>query len=431
MTYPILISLLMEHLIGLTDTAYLGRVGEIELGASALAGVYYLAIFMLGFGFSIGVQIIIARRNGERRYSDIGGVFFQGAMFLMLLAGCVFVVSKLYSPVFLRMIIQSDLVYDATISYMNWRIYGFFFSFIAVLFRAFYVGITRTRILTINSVVMVLTNIVLNYVLIFGKFGFPQLGIAGAAIASSIAEAVSALFYIVYTWIKIDHRKYGFSFDIKFQPRMLGRILTTSIWTMLQTFLSMSTWFLFFVSVEHLGERSLAVTNIVRSVSSLLFIVISAFSSTAGSLASNLMGASEQNSIPHLGMRITRMCFFCCLPLIVLIALFPSQVLRIYTDNANLIIDAVPSLWVMLSSYLFFVPAMVWFTIVSGTGNTRQAFMLDFSALSIYVVYVLYVAFWLKADVAVCWTSDHIYAIFMLLFSSLYLKKSGWRKKRL
>lgn len=78
MAYPILISLLMEHLIGLTDTAYLGRVGEVELGASALAGVYYLAIFMLGFGFSIGVQIIIARRNGEKRYSDIGGIFCKG-----------------------------------------------------------------------------------------------------------------------------------------------------------------------------------------------------------------------------------------------------------------------------------------------------------------------------------------------------------------
>ena len=52
-TYPILISLLMENLIGLTDTAFLGRVGEVELGASALAGVYYMAIFMIGFGFSI------------------------------------------------------------------------------------------------------------------------------------------------------------------------------------------------------------------------------------------------------------------------------------------------------------------------------------------------------------------------------------------
>ena len=54
---PILVSLLMEHLIGMTDTAFLGRVGEIELGASAIAGIYYLSIFMLGFGFSIGVQI--------------------------------------------------------------------------------------------------------------------------------------------------------------------------------------------------------------------------------------------------------------------------------------------------------------------------------------------------------------------------------------
>ena len=52
--YPILISLLMEHMINVTDTAFLGHVGEVELGASALAGVLYMAIYMLGFGFSIG-----------------------------------------------------------------------------------------------------------------------------------------------------------------------------------------------------------------------------------------------------------------------------------------------------------------------------------------------------------------------------------------
>ena len=59
--YPILISLIMEQMIGMTDTAFLGRVGEIELGASAIAGVYYLAIFMMAFGFSIGAQILIGR----------------------------------------------------------------------------------------------------------------------------------------------------------------------------------------------------------------------------------------------------------------------------------------------------------------------------------------------------------------------------------
>ena len=63
--YPILISLLMEQLIGMTDTAFLGRVGEVELGASAIAGVFYMGIFMVAFGFSIGAQILIARRNGN------------------------------------------------------------------------------------------------------------------------------------------------------------------------------------------------------------------------------------------------------------------------------------------------------------------------------------------------------------------------------
>ena len=64
-SYPILISLVVQNLINITDTAYLGHVGEIELGASALAGVFYMAIYMIGFGFSIGSQILIGRRNGD------------------------------------------------------------------------------------------------------------------------------------------------------------------------------------------------------------------------------------------------------------------------------------------------------------------------------------------------------------------------------
>ena len=77
-TFPILISLIMEQMIGMTDTAFLGRVGEIELGASAIAGVYYLAIFMMAFGFSIGAQILIARRNGETglRLGEILGIHY-------------------------------------------------------------------------------------------------------------------------------------------------------------------------------------------------------------------------------------------------------------------------------------------------------------------------------------------------------------------
>ena len=73
----------MEQLINITDAVFLGHVGEIELGASAIAGIYYLAIYMLGFGFSIGLQVMVARRNGEQDYKETGKTFFQGLFFLL------------------------------------------------------------------------------------------------------------------------------------------------------------------------------------------------------------------------------------------------------------------------------------------------------------------------------------------------------------
>ena len=187
-TFPVLLSLMMEQLIGLTDTIYLGHVGEVELGASAIAGIFYLTIFMVGFGFSIGAQVLIARRNGEGNLAGIGPIFMQGMWFLLGMAVLFFGVSRALAPWLLGHLIESRAICAAAESYLGYRTFGFFFSFAAAMFRAFYVGTTNTRILTANSVVMVLTNVVLNYLLIFGHGGFPALGVAGAAIATLLAR---------------------------------------------------------------------------------------------------------------------------------------------------------------------------------------------------------------------------------------------------
>ena len=429
--YPLLISLFMEHLIGLTDTAFLGRVGEIQLGASALGGVYYISIFMLGFVFGIVAQIIMARRNGEKRYSDIGVILSQGILFLLFLAAVIFTVSSIWSPHFLKKVINSPAIYEEALKYLDYRIYGVFFAFISIMFRAFFVATTKTRILTINSIVMVLSNVVLNYILIFGKFGFPSLGIAGAAIASSAAEGVSALFFIIYILIKVDTRKYGFFSHLQPDIKLLSRILGTSIWTMLQSFISLSTWFVFFVSIEHLGERPLAITNIVRSISSLLFIIISSFASTASSLTGNLMGAGKPEEVMPLYKRITKMCYAFILPLCVLIALFPTAILRIYTDNNELITSSVLTLFVMLSSQILNVPSFILFNTVSGTGNTKSGLAIDLVALALYITYVILVIDILKVNVAIFWTADHAYAIFMFILAYIYMKKAHWQTKRL
>lgn len=218
MSYPLMISLIIEHMIGLTDAVFLGRVGDVALGACALGGVYYMAMFMLAFGFGFGAQIIIARRNGERRYNRIAPTMVQGCYFMLVLAVALFAASQYFSPIILRDIIESPQVYGATADYLHWRTYGIFFSFLCVMFRAYYVGITQTKILTVNSIVMLLSNVALNYCLIFGKGGFPAAGIAGAAIASSVSEAVSLLFFIIYTSMTADKRKYGFRPGIHTPP---------------------------------------------------------------------------------------------------------------------------------------------------------------------------------------------------------------------
>ena len=76
--YPIILSGIAQNIINFTNTAFLGHVGEVELGASAIAGIYYFTFIMVGWGIGSGTQIIIARRLGQQKFSDIGIVFNTG-----------------------------------------------------------------------------------------------------------------------------------------------------------------------------------------------------------------------------------------------------------------------------------------------------------------------------------------------------------------
>lgn len=429
--YPILISLLMEQMIGMTDTAFLGRVGEVELGASAIAGVFYMVIFMVAFGFSIGTQILIARRNGEGNYREIGSLFYHGIYFQTVLATVMFTLSYFLSPMILERIISSPQVCRAAEDYLHWRVFGAFFSFSAVIFRAFFLGTVQTKTLTLNSVVMVLSNVVFNYILIFGNFGFPQMGIAGAALGSSLAEGVSLLFFIIYTRRRIDIRKYGLDRVPRFCRGVLCRMMSVSLWTMVQNFFSLATWFLFFLYIEHLGERALAVTNIVRSASGILFMVMMAFASTCGSLTSNLIGRGHSAQVPGLIHQHIRLAYLFVLPLALLFTIFPEVILSIYTDMPDLRQAAVPSMWMMCATYLMLVPANVYFQSVSGTGNTRTALALELSSLVIYTAYITWIILFLRLDVALCWSADLIYGVFILLFCWLYIKYGKWVGKQI
>ena len=427
--YPILISLVMEQMIGLTDTAFLGRVGEIELGASAIAIVYYMVLFMIGFGFSLGAQIIIGRRNGEGRFKETGKIFWNGLYFVLALSGLIIFLSEMFSPWLMRLIVSSESIYEAALSYVRWRLPGMVFAFVTAMFRAFYVGTTQTRTLTLNSVVMVLSNILFNWILIFGKFGCPALGITGAAVGSSLAELVSLIFFVAYTRMRCDRTKYGLEKAARFDGAELKGMMPVCSWTMIQNTISISTWFIFFLYIEHLGERALAISNITRSVSGLIWVVLQAFSATCSTLVSNIIGEGHQEKVISLVKRILKLSYGIVSAMIICFCLFPEAIARIYTDIPSLVTASVPAIVVMCSSYFLNVGGQIFFLAVSGTGSTKTAFKLEMVALAFYMVYCTVIIGMLKLDVAVCWTAEHVYAGVLLICSWGYLRSGRWKNR--
>ena len=284
--FPVMMSILIEQLINITDAIFLGHVGEIELGASALAGIWYLAVYMLGFGFSLGLQVVIARRNGEQHYSETGKTFFQGLFFLSGLAVFLCLLSKLFSPIILSRLITSAEVYHAVIDYLDGRIWGLLFSFPFLALRSFLVGITRTKALNMAALAAVFVNIPGNWLLIFHW----NMGIAGAAIASSFAEACSLAVLAIHVLRKMDRRLYGLYWN--FDKGLLHHVCRVSVWSMFHSFIGVASWLAFFVAVEHLGEMELAATNVIRSVSTVFFVIVNSLAATTGSLVSNFLTLS-------------------------------------------------------------------------------------------------------------------------------------------
>ena len=428
-TYPIFLTLLAQNIINVTNTAFLGRVGEVELGASAIGGVFYFAIFMIGFGFNQGAKILIGRRNGEQNYLQIGPIFNNALIFNFLLSVLIFGLSLKGVPLIMKYAVSSTQVYDATIAYLDWRIYGYFFAFVNTIFRSFYVGITQTRILTTSAVLMAITNILFDYILIFGHFGFPRLGIEGAGISSVIAEVVTLVYVIIYTIFRADVKRYGLFQFKKVEIKTILQILELSVFIMFQFFISISTWFIFFIFIEHMGERPLAVSNIGRGLYVLLTIPAGALATTVNTLVSNMIGAGRKEEVLPFINRIARISVIVISPFVLLVLLFPEMFAHIYTDDPGLIIASVPVLKIIAIANLFFAFSFIVFNGVSGTGNTRTAFAIEFLTLFFYISYVYFTAIVHPSPTSVVWMSEFVYWTLIGSLGYLYLWKGNWRKK--
>jgi putative MATE family efflux protein len=424
----------VQNLITLTDTFFLGRVEgkEVEyLGAIGLAGVFYLLITTIGYSFTKAGQIMVARRLGADSSEEIGVITHAMVAFSLLLALVMFILMKFGGKAFFSMFVSDPDILRSSLEYLDYRSYGVFFSYMGVVAVSLYTGIARTNVIIYNALIMGLTNVFFNYGLIFGNLGMPQMGIGGAALASTLSEVVAFSIFLIYMIFDKKIRVYNIFQYPKIDVKIITAQIKLSIPMILQTFASLGSWFVFFALIEQMGKNELAVSNIIRTFYMMFMIPAWGFSSGINTIVSNLIGKKELRQVLPAITKTAILCFTVTMGLSLSLVVFPETMLHIVTEDESIFPAAKNLIWVLNVILALYSVSIIYFNGLVGTGATKTALYIQVSCVILYMIYVYVVIGMLKCSLEIAWMAEAVYMVSSMIVSILYLKSNLWLKVKI
>lgn len=425
---PLMVSNFFYTLIAITDIGFMREIGVTEQAAIGYIALIYLIFFMIGFSYTKGTQILIAQKDGENSHKAIGVILDNTMVVLMSIAALLFVVLSLFYNQILEFAISDVQVRIASADYIDIRKYGFFFSFVGSAMIAYYSGIGKTGVLASAIISMSVSNIVLNYVLIFGKLGFPAMGIKGAAYASNFAEAISMTILIGGIFIKnrkVEHQLFYFK---KLSMRVIGRITRLSSPLVAQTVISLGAWLVFFTLIEKMGSDELAISNIVKQLYTILGIPTFALASTTNTVIGNVVGQRKIHEVFPLLKRIIIVSSGFILAFSLPAFIFPRFFISAIAEQ-SLIEASVRPFYVALVALQLYGFSTVLFNCIASLGSTLASLAVEIIVIIVYAGYLYFVFGVLTPNLALVWTTEWVYWTILAALSLAYLRFSSWKDK--
>jgi len=426
---PISLAILVPQINFITNNIFLAGLGQTELAVAGITGVYYLIFAVIGNGLNNGLQALIARRAGQDLPREIGRIFFHGIWLALAISAIGIIITHTVAPTILRATIHDHRIAGMAIEFLSIRIWGLPLLYLYIMRNALLVGTNQTRLLIWGALAEAITNIVLDYGLIYGKLGMPELGFNGAAYASIIAEGAGL--FVIYGVIHAMgmNKRFALFENVRWDGAIARHILVKSSPLIAQFSISIATWEYFYILIEHHGERSLAISNTMRNIFGLFGIFSWAFAATTNTMVSNVIGQGREDEVMRLVMRIVRCSFGISLLLFLLLNLWPEWFLSFYGQDQDFIRDAIPVVRVVSIALLLMSFGTVWLNAVTGTGNTTVNLWIEIITLLIYVVYVYVVLEYYGMPITWGWASEWVYWLSMLLMAFIYMKSGKWRGK--
>ena len=301
LAYPVMIGQLGIIMMGVVDSIMVGSLGSIQLAAASLGNSLVLLILIIGIGSSAVVTPLIAILLGAKRISECG-VYFRQSLFVNIVISIVMIAVIFIGINFLGYLNQPTEVIKYAVIYMGIVGLSALPLMIYQTYKQFIEGFSIMKPAMIIALLANIINAFTNWILIFGKFGFPALGLAGAAWATFASRIFMAVAIIIYV---LNNKKFK-DFDVRFHFRGLNfkvikKILQLGVPSGFQHFFEVGAFSIAVIMIGWIGANELAAHQIALNLASITFMIVLGISQASSIRVGYAMGERDVKSIRRAG----------------------------------------------------------------------------------------------------------------------------------
>jgi len=333
LSLPIIGGMMSQNVLNLVDTWLVGGLGAAALAACGLANFLNFMAVAAITGLSTAVQAMAARRIGEGRLGETA-IPLNGGLLLSLVVGVPLSMVLIFAaPWFFPKLVNDPAVAEAGVPYLQWRMVAVALVGMNFSFRGYWSAVKLTRLYLYTLVWMHALNIVFSWTLIYGHFGFPALGTAGAGIGTSLAIAVGTA---TYFWHAGRHaRGHGFLHGLPSREQIRA-LLKLGMPTCIQQLLFSGGFTALFWIVGQVGTSELAVANVLVNITLLAVLPGIGFGLAATTLVSQALGRQDPADAHRWAWDVYRVASRLFLVLAVPMLLVPGPVLEVFLRDPAL-----------------------------------------------------------------------------------------------
>lgn len=368
---PIMGSMASQNVLNLVDTWMVGRLGDAALAAVSSASFVNFACIALIMGLSASVQAVAARRVGEGKPEMSARPLHEGLLLAFLLGfPAMFALMALAQPIYA--LINPDPVVGAqAVPYLQARLAAMVAVGMNYAFRGFWNGIGRSQIYMHTLIIMHTINVVLSWCLIFGKWGFPELGSLGAGVGTAISTWIGTAIYGFLAWRHA--RPHGFLSTAPTTATMAS-LVRLSVPTSAQQFLFALGYNVLFAIIATMGQTEVAAAGVLLNVALVAVLPGLALGMTASTLVSQALGRNEPDDAARWGWDVVRVGLVVLTILGLPMALTPDWLLQPFLPGRpETIALASPALQLIGAFMAFDAIGMVLMNSLLGAGAARYA----------------------------------------------------------